>query len=243
MEQAYWLQQESGEVLAEDEWLSPAELARLGSFRIPKRRQDWRLGRWTAKNAVATYMRLPIEPSTLAAIEIRAASSGAPEVFLNGEAARLAISLTHRGGYAVCAIVAEGAVIGCDLELIEPRSGPFVADYFTRDEQQAVAQASDGERFRMVALLWSAKESVLKALREGLRIDTRQVEVTLGEAAGAPCGSEATGGWHPFSARFGERFFTGWWRRNGKSVLTIAGEPGLRRPLQLPAMSLARHAG
>jgi|SRR5579871_5207431 len=240
MQQVYWLEQQAGEVWAEDEWLSAAELAQLDGFRIPKRRLDWRLGRWTTKNAVATYLRLPIEPSALAAIEVRPAASGAPEVFLGGTAAPLAISLTHRGGSAVCAMVPEGAVIGCDLELIEPRSEPFVADYFTADEQQAVAHALGEERWRVVALLWSAKESTLKALREGLRIDTRQVAVTLGETAGAVRGAESRG-WHPLSTRFGDRLFAGWWQRAGESVLTIVGETGLQPPLALSATSVGAH--
>jgi 4'-phosphopantetheinyl transferase len=218
-----------------DEWLSPAEVTRLNSFRVPKRREDWRLGRWTAKNAVATYLRLPVAPSTLAAIEIRAAACGAPEAFLHGQPAALAISLTHRGGSAVCAIVPQNAVIGCDLELIEPRTEAFLADYFTRDEQRGVAQASGAEKFLSLSLLWSTKESTLKALREGLRIDTRQVEVTLGETAAAPRRPEATGGWRPLTARFQDRLFAGWWRHPDGSVLTIVGEPGLPPPLQLAA--------
>ena len=64
--------------------------------------------------------------------------------------------------------------LGCDLEVIEPRSEEFVADYFTTEEQKMVSQAPIADRSKLLALLWSAKESALKALREGLRFDTRR---------------------------------------------------------------------
>jgi phosphopantetheinyl transferase (holo-ACP synthase) len=75
---------------------------------IPKRRADWRLGRWTAKHAVAACLNLPDEPSTFADIEIRAASSGAPEVFLQDRQAEIAISLSHSSGTALCTLGTTG---------------------------------------------------------------------------------------------------------------------------------------
>ena len=75
--------------------------------------------------------------------------------------------------------------MGCDLEMIEPRSDAFVADYFTVEEQALVARASAADRSRLLALLWSAKESALKALRAGLRLDTRCVIVI-------PCAGHST---------------------------------------------------
>lgn len=41
-----------------------------------------------------------------------------------------------------------------------------------KEEQELVARAP--ERDELVALLWSGKESALKALREGLRLDTER---------------------------------------------------------------------
>ena len=237
-----WLEQGLTDVSREADWLSSTEVARLAGMRVPKRNQDWRLGRWTTKNAVATYLRLPIEASTLTAIEIRPLPSGAPEVFLHGRPAPLAISLSHRGRRAVCTIAPEGTAIGCDLELIEPRDEAFIGDYFTPAEQRLVAEAAGGGRFRTLALLWSAKESVLKALHEGLRIDTRQIEVSLGNTDSLPPAlrsSKMTDTWHPLRARFEDRLFSGWWQEAGEFVLTIAGGPGLGLPVQLAASSLA----
>ncbi|HEX9112668.1 MAG TPA: hypothetical protein VF845_14405, partial [Terriglobales bacterium] len=94
----HWLEQTEADIPAENQWLNANEILRLNAMRIPKRRADWRLGRWTAKHAVAACLNLPTEPSTLADIEIRAASSGAPDVFVGAEPAGIAISLSHSSG-------------------------------------------------------------------------------------------------------------------------------------------------
>ena len=48
------------------------------TLRFPKRRTELRLARWTAKHAIARALGLDDAPVTLASIEIRAASTGAP---------------------------------------------------------------------------------------------------------------------------------------------------------------------
>ena len=50
----YWLEQTEEDLPAEDDWLNASEMARLSGMRFPKRRVDWRLGRWTAKRALVT---------------------------------------------------------------------------------------------------------------------------------------------------------------------------------------------
>lgn len=37
-------------------WLSPPERERLSSFKVAKRRDDWLLGRWTAKRLAQTVL-------------------------------------------------------------------------------------------------------------------------------------------------------------------------------------------
>ena len=127
----YWLEQTEADVLAGDDWLSPGETRRLAEMRFPKRRADWRLGRWTAKCAVCACLD---RTGSLGDIEIRAAPSGAPEVFYANRPVDVEISISHRAGVACCVVARKIAAIGCDLELIEPRSSAFIADYFTVDE-------------------------------------------------------------------------------------------------------------
>jgi 4'-phosphopantetheinyl transferase len=204
-----------GDVPLHDEWLAPEERDRLLQFRIPKRGADWRMGRYAAKRLVAACLPDASIPSH---IVIRAAEDGAPEVFVNGAAPPLTLSISHRDGLAFCAVVPGGVALGCDMEKIEARSALFIEDYLTAREQQTVSAAPDSHRALLANLIWSSKESALKALREGLRLDTRSVEVTLGPAG--------AGGWSPLQVHAAQVAFWGWWRRSDEHVFSVvAGQP------------------
>jgi 4'-phosphopantetheinyl transferase len=226
----YWLEQTAADVPAADHWLSAGEALRLGAMRFPKRRADWRLGRWTAKCAVAAYLDLP--PASLTEIEIRSAPSGAPEVYLGNRPGSATISLSHRAGKAICAVAAPGAALGCDLEWIEAHSDAFLADYFTTEEQALVDRAPACHRPALLTLLWSGKESALKALHTGLRLDTRSVVV---EDPGLASDGE---GWRPLQVRQApNQVFRGWWQHQGNFLETLVGTPppGAPRVLSWPA--------
>ena len=229
MTDVYWLEQTEGDLPHEDDWLSTTEALQQSGLRFAKRRADWRLGRWTAKCAVAAYLNLPGDGPALADIEIRPAPSGAPEVFLANRPAAVTISLSHRAGTAICAVAPSGVELGCDLEMIEPRSDAFVADYFTSEEQALVEQASDSDRSRLVTLLWSGKESALKALRAGLRLDTRCVTV----CPTVP-GSHQLSSWHPLEVHLTSgQGFHGWWQCTGDLVRTLVSVPSTAPPILL----------
>lgn len=224
----YWLEQTEADVPLDNHWLSPDEFDRLTVMRIPKRRADWRLGRWTAKQAVASFLNLRVDLPALATVEIRAASSGAPEVFLHDQPAPVTISLSHSSGIALCTIAAAGANFGCDLEKIEPRDDAFIADYFTVEEKLLIGSVIE-DRPLLLALLWSAKESALKALRTGLRLATTSVNVQLVQgwtalaAKGAHNSTVASHeGWLPISVRYSaDQMFTGYWRTEAHLVRTV----------------------
>ncbi len=118
----YWLEQTEAELPTGNQWLGPREMLHLNTLRFAKRRTDWRLGRWTAKHALAARLHLPTDLHALANLEIRAAPSGAPEVFLYDQQADIAISLSHSAGTALCTVAPPATTFGCDLETIEPRS-------------------------------------------------------------------------------------------------------------------------
>ncbi|HVO82164.1 MAG TPA: 4'-phosphopantetheinyl transferase superfamily protein [Terriglobales bacterium] len=243
----YWLEQTEADVPAENDWLSLSEAARLNDMHIAKRRADWRLGRWTAKRALATYPKLSGHPPALADIEVRAEPSGAPEVFLANQPAAITISLSHRAGVAICAVAPPGVALGCDLEVIEPRSNAFLADYFTAEEQALVAQAAADDRPRLLALLWSGKESALKALRAGLRADTRCVVVCPVEKRPAndrqghadhPILSAGSAHqrniWCPLNVRHTSgAIFHGWWQNTDTFLRTLVAAPPPAAPILL----------
>lgn len=219
----YWLEQTEAQVPEGDHWLSAAETEVQRRFRFLKRRADWRLGRWTAKNAVAMRLNAGLEYSGLRTIEIRPAASGAPEVFLEGERAPLNISLSHRQGLGACAVGPADISLGCDLEFVEPHSATFATDYFSAEEQELVASAGLANRDRLLALLWSAKESALKALHEGLRLDTRSVLVIPGSISFSQAGR-----WHPLRARCSDgKMLHGWWNQAGSFVRTMLATSAL----------------
>ena len=254
-------------------WLSPAERER--TFKAEKRRRDWLLGRWTAKNLVQRYLAQTIgESPALERIFIGADADGAPYASCelrgsdvsSAERAnyedRLAVSLSisHSHGTAFCGLVETMGLgdseierlgsdtkspisnlqspnlsisqslkhpsLGCDLELIEPREGNFLDNFFTGAEVAAVRalrQRDVAQADILTTAIWSGKEAVLKALREGLRIDTRRITCRFDPFAGPPQD------WTPFivvvddglAAQF-PGAWSGWWRLHNSYVLTLA---------------------
>jgi len=230
----HWLEQTEADVPAKNAWLGAGEVVRLNSMRFAKPRADWRLGRWTAKRALAAYLEVPADPQLLATIELRPAATGAPQVFVAHEPAEVSISLSHREGRAICAIGPCGTKLGCDLEIIEPRGAEFFADYFVAEEQARIAQAPEIERPRLVALMWSAKESALKALHEGLRLDTRSIIVAAAEE------SFDDNDWSSLHVLCpGEQFFHGWWQHAGVIVRTLVSDPAPAPPIILKIQAYA----
>jgi 4'-phosphopantetheinyl transferase len=210
-----WLSQGMDDAPSGDAWLSPREAAWTARMRFPKRRSEFRLGRWTAKTALALYLGRERSPEALRRIEIDRAVDGAPAPLVDGSPAGAYLTMTDRADQAVCLVGHPGTALGCDLELVEPRSDAFVADFLTAAEQRLVAEA--GERRDLVAnLVWCGKESALKVLRTGLRRDTRSVEVSFPREPPAD-------GWASMRVRTVEgATFTGWWQGFGAFVLTLA---------------------
>ena len=239
----YWIEQTESQVPVENDWLSPREQDCLEKLRFAKRRGDWRLGRWTAKQALAAHLKLPDGLPSLAAIEILAAASGAPRIFVCRNPAELSISLSHREGKALCVVGPVDTPLGCDLELIEARSPAFVADYFTPGEQMLVDEAPIAEQCQLVSLVWSAKESTLKALQEGLRLDTRSVCVSLAKSEEKQAaGITDLDGWLPFSSVYeGKQKFYGWWRAKDNLVRTIVCSCPVCPPIQLTRCSASSY--
>jgi 4'-phosphopantetheinyl transferase len=224
----YWLEQTETDVPADNHWLSAAEIERLSTLRFAKRRADWQLGRWTAKQAIAACLNWPSHNRILAKIEIRATPSGAPEAVVPNLATPVAISLSHRAGLAICAVAPFGVKLGCDLEVIEPRSDAFLVDYFAPEEQSRLARVSAAEQPTLATLHWSAKESALKALGEGLRLDTRSV------IASPNAGAADLSGWSPLRiCHVGGAIFHGWWRTAEGMVYTVVAEPRPDSPIDL----------
>ena len=223
----YWLVQNLTDVPDHDDWLSEGESSRLARMRFPKRRNDWRLGRWAAKQAIRACQHET--PPSMAALEIRAAESGAPEVFLQGLPGPFSISISHSRDRGFCVVGPRSLAIGCDLEFVEVRQDDdFFKDYFTPDEFLFCRQAPDAIRPLAGHLIWSAKESALKILHEGLRRDTRSVRIHVDYCAGEDS-------WNTWSGNCMEssHVFYGWWRACDAFIYTIGSDRLTHAPEEL----------
>jgi len=193
-------------------------------MRFPKRRREWLLGRWTAKNLLRQC-----DPAcaglALADITVENEPAGAPFLLVQaGQRWPGSLSLSHRDDLAVCALTLQpGRSVGIDLEKVELRSEEFILDYFTPAEIERIAACPPGQHERWVALTWSIKEALLKLAGIGLRLDTRKIELV--RAAGFD-GAVVTG-WQTAELSSPELPWTGdlssWWQpyRDGY-VLTLA---------------------
>ena len=222
--------------------LATPECARLAKLTIPKRRRDWLLGRWTAKHLLQAYLGQIIHTQVpLDALAIGNDPDGAPYAATLRSRLPISLSISHSGGYSFCAVAplfsdcalagapTEKIEIGADIERIEHRGREFVADFFTPDELNQVDHAPESFRDTLVTIIWSAKEAMLKALRLGLTVDTRCIDVeaipldTPGDALAANTGwADLRLGLAPSVGYAMAAEPVGWWRIMDGYVLTLA---------------------
>ncbi|NPV86618.1 MAG: 4'-phosphopantetheinyl transferase superfamily protein [Anaerolineae bacterium] len=190
-------------------------------MRVPKRREEWLHGRLTAKRLVQ-HCRREAQGLHLRDIVIAAKPGGAPCLLIQSRHHPASISISHREHLAVSAYCPSPHVsLGIDLEHIEPRSPGFIQDFFTSSEAKKIQSVSASQQEVLANLIWSAKESVLKALGIGLRMDTRQVEVIHLDTTDSK--NSRDGAWHLMEVHCpslpGCRV---WWQKIEDFVLTMA---------------------
>jgi 4'-phosphopantetheinyl transferase len=217
----FLLEQKAEDVPWNDDWLDPSELRIQSGLRFAKRRSDWRLGHWTAKKLIAGQVGMPAHPASLASIRIEHAPLGRPIAVLPEGESLASISISHSCGSAFCALTFSSVRLGCDLERIESRDQAFIDDYFTPWEQALVAQSPAPGKALLATLLWSAKESALKALGVGLRLDTRTLALRTASVSGTP-----EGRWSAVEMWFRDsKSWPGWWSYENGFVRTLVCEP------------------
>lgn len=208
--------------------LTDKETAVFTNLNVEKRRKDWLLGRWTAKKLLQqVHFQMSAEWLPFKSFEILAGKDGAPRVTLapTNQAPDLhySISISHSNHTALCAVIAgENFPIGADLEWIESRPLTFAENYFTENEQKFLQQIPPEQNDFWVTAIWSAKEAAFKAVREGLRLDTRQIECRFEDDR------QAAAEWIPFSMTWGQdvadRYpqLQGWLKTKADYLLTLA---------------------
>ena len=149
-------------------------------FKVPKRKKEWMGSRLAVKKLIRACVP-ELAQHKLSQIQIIKEPSGAPFLQIDGEK-RLPgwLSLSHSHEHVLAAYSPDEIRFGVDLEFIEPRSIGFVRDYFTGNEVDQVVLSGPDQKALIITIIWSAKEAVLKAITEGLRIDTRKIEISSG---------------------------------------------------------------
>jgi 4'-phosphopantetheinyl transferase len=233
-------------------FLSLSEGKVLAKLRYPKRRREWLLGRWTAKQLLRrsypAYRALP-----LTEISVANDPDGAPFFVVAGEGRLpLSLSISHRDDRAFCAIMSQlpppdhssrfGLLaVGADIERIEARDPAFVRDFFTAGEAERVLHCPDATRDALVTIIWSAKEAVLKVLRLGLTVDTRRVEIRsvagYGDHLGLAGQDPIPQAWRAIEVEctLPNSFpLVAWWRLESGYALTLAARAHSGRPRPAP---------
>ena len=155
-------------------YLDQTEIDAYLAFKIPKRQKEWLAGRIYVKQLYHRVMDLDV---ALPSIRIDRLPDGQPLLKLNGQPVGESISISHSHGWVAAAVDPLGQPIGIDLEQVELRDEAFLADYFTDNERNWIESSHELTREQKTTLIWSCKESVLKALGQGLHLDPLRLEI------------------------------------------------------------------
>ena len=164
-----------------------------------------------------------VDLNALARVEIANAADGAPDPKVDGSAAPVSLSMTDRAGWAVCLLGPPGRSLGCDLELVEPRTELFIRDYLTAREAAAVMAHPAGRAprpRRQPRLVGQGKRAQGAAYRAAPRYPLGRSQL---RSAGEPRVGRR---WRSPSTTSAS--FPGWWQRFGDFVLTVAADDGRR---------------
>lgn len=144
------------------ELLVGGEAEYYGGLKFPKRRNEFLLGRWAAKSAVAAWIERP----QLDAIEIVPGVFQQPVVHAS-QREPVAVTLAHSRSITLALATGAGHPVGIDVEDFEPQQTEVIRTQVGRREIPAAAGELENEAHRLL-LIWAAKEALSKALRSGL---------------------------------------------------------------------------
>ena len=88
-------------------------------------------------------------------------------------------NLSHSGNYVLCsASDRKGEMVGCDIETVKEARMRVAERFFCPGELDYI-QKQEGDRDRADAFFryWVLKESFMKAVRLGMKLDTRRFEI------------------------------------------------------------------
>lgn len=99
---------------------------------------------------------------------------GKPSGYYGAKEQLCSVSLSHSFPYVYACVSEEHAYVGCDIERLRPfRKGVL---FLTQQEKACHPKVFGRDRF--VTLAWTLKESILKALGTGIRINPKSIDVS-----------------------------------------------------------------
>lgn len=162
------------EEMAVQQNLTTAEQAVYRGFKTRKRQVEWLAGRIAVKQL---YIKLSHNRYNPLDLSVAREGTGAPYLIEGDIRTSGRISISHTAGCVVVLLTKSELRIGIDLEEVSSREPAFITDYFTPMEQNYIRGNQPLTMEFRANLLWSAKESVLKAISTGLGVDPLRVEI------------------------------------------------------------------
>ena len=141
--------------------LSDDERARADRFVFERDRRDFTAAHALLRSTLSRYADVPPD-----AWRFETADGGKPR--LAHHAGSLSFNLSHTHGFVAC-VVAHGCDVGIDVESIDRRLDPALANrFFSATETASIDAAPPEERVERFLELWTLKEAYLKATGKGL---------------------------------------------------------------------------
>jgi 4'-phosphopantetheinyl transferase len=160
------------------EFLHPKELEYLATLQYPRRQVTYLRGRYAAKLALKKLV--PDVPST--DIAILNGVFGFPYIISNhGIDAQVGIS--HNDAIGIAAAYRQACPMAVDTELVTPERVETIQSEMLPSEL-ALIRANIADNNRGLTIAWTAKEALSKALRCGLYIDFKYLELSEFKAEG-----------------------------------------------------------
>jgi 4'-phosphopantetheinyl transferase EntD len=148
----------------------------VSSFATDKRRMEHLSGRWLLEYALIQWGVKSVDEIEVRRNELRAPSLA----FINGvwrNEALPSISIGHGNGWAYVAIIESNWTIGIDAEPSDRGIADNALDLMASgDELQHIRHNP-----QMAIRFWTAKESVQKAMRMGMKLNPRKIKIPIGK--------------------------------------------------------------
>ncbi len=146
----------------------------VSSFATDKRRMEHLSGRWLLEYALIQWGIKSVDEIEVRRNELRAPSLA----FINGvwrNEALPSISIGHGNGWAYVAVIESNWTIGIDAEPRNRGIADNALDLMASGDELQYIRQNPHKAIRF----WTAKESVQKAMRMGMKLNPREIKVPI----------------------------------------------------------------